>query len=146
MQILQIIFSKYITQIITHIENKAEQKEYNEFKTLENILLYNYIDKIQNRNILRILTYIFIDNILNNKNQIICFHIIEENGIINYIYALSDEIGSTIIKKVNEINHYFRIKKDTREITIEERKEKISSIFKEHETKLREFIEQLKND
>ena len=83
---------------------------------------------------------------MDNKNQIICFRIIEGTEILNYICTLSNEMCNKIIKQINKIYRYFRTEEDTREITTEERKEKITSVFKEHETELREFIEQLKND
>lgn len=130
-------FNQYAIKIIEYLADKSDKKEDDKQQ-----ILYRYFDKEEHKNIFKKFVILSIDNILNNKYQLVCYYILEyfDDHSIKIITNNIENIKN--IKKImfKEFNEIDRLSKQPQR---DECKTKITSVFKEHETELREFISQL---
>ncbi|MBQ9683562.1 MAG: hypothetical protein IJV35_09895 [Neisseriaceae bacterium] len=102
--------------------------------------IFKYFEKELNDNIYKNIISLSIDNILNSQYPLTCYLIIQNNNIISKIHPYDNNIWQIISNNINIIEKMRENQKSTKE----QFKAKITSVFKQHEDKLKVFLSQLK--
>lgn len=139
-------FNKYMIKIISYLEKKHDNEEY-DLRNEKKEKIFKYFEKELNDNIYKNIISLSIDNILNSQYPLTCYLIIQNNNIINKIhsydnniYSYDNNIHQIISNNINIIEKMRENQKSTKE----QFKAKITSVFKQHEDKLKVFLSQLK--
>ena len=131
-------FNKYMIKIISYLEKKHDNEEY-DLRNEKKEKIFKYFEKELNDNIYKNIISLSIDNILNSQYPLTCYLIIQNNNIISKIHPY-DNIWQIISNNINIIEKMRENQKSTKE----QFKAKITSVFKQHEDKLKVFLSQLK--
>lgn len=129
-------FNKYMMQIISYLEKKYDNEEY-DLRNEKKEKIFEYFEKKLNNSIFKNIIHLSVDNILNYICPHTCYLIIKNKTIKDkIIYLYDNNIWEMMNNIINEIDNQKNIK--------EQYKLQITSVFKQHEEKLKIFLSQLK--
>lgn len=129
-------FNKYMMKIISYLEKKYDNEEY-DLRNEKKEKIFEYFEKKLNNSIFKNIIHLSVDNILNYICPHTCYLIIKNKTIKDkIIYLYDNNIWEMMNNIINEIDNQKNIK--------EQYKLQITSVFKQHEEKLKIFLSQLK--